>query len=219
MISTLLTDWCEIPKHFKAFKAKLFQSIKEQSFFYWTDYFPIPRNLCQVLFSSYSISCGIQKSYWESQNIDFGMSLSFWIVLTVFIINNKRDMLPAPSWKWESKAPEWVLVLYLVWSEWQLDADIYKWGIGLIYKQKRKRHTPCHILKMSANGESTTFAITSWLICMAIGCTHLYMTYRLPVLAKEKEASSWSNSENERRQSMNDFWSCQSDNWSQASTL
>jgi len=43
--STLLPDNRKIPKHFKAFKAKLFRSTKTPSCLGWPNLFPIPRNL------------------------------------------------------------------------------------------------------------------------------------------------------------------------------
>jgi len=46
---TLLTERCEIPNHFKAFKTKLFPSTEEPSFINWPNLFPIPRNLSRFL--------------------------------------------------------------------------------------------------------------------------------------------------------------------------
>jgi len=43
--STLLTDNCEIPKHFKGFETKLFLSTKAPSCLSWPNLFPIPWNL------------------------------------------------------------------------------------------------------------------------------------------------------------------------------
>jgi len=64
----------------------------------------------------------------------------------------------------------WSCILWQ--SEWQLDADIHKWGIGCIDKQKREWHTPCPILKMSVSGASMIIGLASWLIWVVIGCRH-----------------------------------------------
>jgi hypothetical protein len=50
---------------------------------------------------------------------------------------------------------------------------------------------------MSVNGALTMIGFASQLICVAIGCKHSYMTYTLPLLAKEKAIYSLPDSETE----------------------
>jgi hypothetical protein len=129
---------------------------------------PISSNLW-FRFTGYSIYGDIPISYCSSQNVDIGMSLSFSDVLADFIFNNKRDTLSARSWKWESLARPWQLVLHLGYLEWQLGADIQKWGIGHMYMQKRKLHTLCPIQNMSVNSTLTMFGCPFWIISALIG--------------------------------------------------
>jgi len=49
--STLLTERRNIPKHFKAFKTKLYPSTKTPSFLGWIILFPIPQNFPWFLLS------------------------------------------------------------------------------------------------------------------------------------------------------------------------
>ena len=49
------------------------------------------------------------------------------------------------------------------------------------------------------------FGLASWFLCMAIGRRDVYMTYRLPLYAKEKSICSLPDAETERARSVNDF--------------
>jgi len=55
---------------------------------------PVSSNV-RFCISGFSISGRIQISYCQLHNIDSGISLTIWVVLTAFILKNRRDTLPA----------------------------------------------------------------------------------------------------------------------------
>jgi len=63
----------------------------------------------------------------------------------------------------------------------ELAADIQLSDIGSLYSNKQQRHAPCHILKMSVNGESTIISFTSWVIQVPIGCRPPFISYWQPL--------------------------------------
>jgi len=71
--------------------------------------------------------------------------------------------------------------------------------------QKSKRHDRCPILNMSFNGASMIFGCPSWVIEVAIGCSHSSTRYWLPSKSKIIVAGSLPNPENERQPSVKDF--------------
>jgi hypothetical protein len=66
----------------------------------------------------------------------------------------------------------------------RLVADINVSDIGSVYRQQQQRHAPCCILKNSVNGALTMFSLASWAIYIPIGCRHLFIRYRKPLLGK-----------------------------------
>jgi len=54
----------------------------------------------RFLFSGFSIYDRIQICYCYVQNINFGTSFSVFVSLAAFIIETRRDMLPATFWSW-----------------------------------------------------------------------------------------------------------------------
>jgi len=68
--------------------------------------------------------------------------------------------------------------------------------------------------KMSINGVSTMSGLASLWLCMAIGRRDSAMIYRLHLYAKQKAMRWMLESETERQQSVHNFRSRQSGNWS-----
>jgi hypothetical protein len=61
------------------------------------------------------------------------------------------------------------------------------------------------MLGMSVNRASTIFSIASWVSYVPIGCSHPFMRYWQPLVAKTTATCSLRHPENERQRSVNDF--------------
>jgi len=61
---------------------------------------------------------------------------------------------------------------------------------------------------MSVNRASTIFSFASWVSYVPIGCSHPFMIYWQPLLAKTTATCSLRHPENERQRSVNDFQLC-----------
>ena len=126
--------------------------------------------------------------FWLNSNILLLIAkLRLWFVIVLFwcigrLYNPKQlKHTPCPIMKIKVNGAWSILVLHHRQSEWQLDANVYKWGKVHIFNQKRKGHAPCPILKISVNGASILCGQASWKICMAIGCRYSGTIYRLPL--------------------------------------
>jgi len=87
-------------------------------------------------------------------------------------------------------------------------ADIHLSDIGSLYWEKQQWHAPCRILRMSVNGASTIFSLTSWLIYIPIGCRHPFINYWQPLLAKTTAKYSLPHRQNECQPSATSFSCC-----------
>jgi len=80
--------------------------------------------------------------------------------------------------------------------------------IGSLYMQKRNHNGHCAILKIRINKVSKIIGFAFCIFEVAIGCSHPLMMYWTPLDAKTKATCSLPHPENERQQSINNFWSC-----------
>jgi hypothetical protein len=77
--------------------------------------------------------------------------------------------------------------------------------IGSFYWQKREQHSHHPILSMSINGASTIFSFASWVSYVLTGCSHPFMRYWQPLLAKTTAKCFLQHPENEHQWSVNSF--------------
>jgi len=78
-------------------------------------------------------------------------------------------------------------------------------SIGCLYRQNRKRHGHCAILKMSINRASTIFGVASWVIYTLIRGNDWYIMYSCPFQGKWCGISFLCHHDNERQRSIHNF--------------
>jgi len=101
-----------------------------------------------------------------------------------FLGNTDCDTLPAPSWKWASTEPQWLLFVYLRYYGVRQVANSHKRSIGCLYRQKGQWNAPCPIVEMWGNGMSMIFVLSSWLITGWCGRWGIYTSFWLLLYAK-----------------------------------
>jgi len=82
-------------------------------------------------------------------------------ILAAFMGRRDSDTVTAVFWQWASTDTRWLLAFHHGYPMWWFVENIHKWSIGCRLWQKQLQHTPCPILKMSVNRESTMFGVAS----------------------------------------------------------